>query len=802
MKKLPFTPPRLSRKALRPETALSRRYLRVLEKWVPIGRQYFADWPDRPDCGHFLGGCHWYGIETMAGALAFAAAASSPDYDPAVGGCSKAELRTMARKALRYLCFTHDTGPADCVRPARGLGRKENWGTKWGERGKGFFPESQCGTTVAALAIIALLLGDEVDAETWAMIAAAHADYAARFGTMEPKNGVYLDTQMEENGWTSCGLASAACLLGQNPNAPTWATTARHWMFSTATALQDSKNHRPYADGKTVAEWTGKTFTALPDFMAENHGMVHPNYTGASVHFLGFLGVLHAAFGAPLPQEAKFNRDRIYDQLKLTTDRTGSLHPVQGMDWPYLFTDPGTITHAAAAVLLHDADAARLEHMALATMEARQASNDGRMINPQVAEICSDVQDPMAIRECLIKDPALTYLFHRLLGDGPTPTPERTLDRKLRRVKVFPHSGFVFQRHLRGQTSFSWRNYQMALPLNRDGIHTVAPATDSWLGQVVVKGRPDSQDEISLHVDTSVPHGFAAALVMDRAQGSVRQQVLYAGLPDGTSLSFERWHARESVVITSVKQGFLRIINEKYDALRPNGRGYRIVTTTQGATRFDGFVSADPASDIIKTYDHPAWLNLDSRIGFIFHASGGETVYHNRHFFPTWWATADDLILNRAITPRKVKAGATFAQLAALIAPGQSARQTSSTVLHQLTAPRDCAGLIGAGYLALANFADKAMSATFKAHRADFTTIPIFAGDTTVSTDAVAFHQTIGSGHASLRQALGHVNIGGNVRITATDTTIIVHNTGATIATLSAGKHSSRLRLGQQMQWR
>jgi hypothetical protein len=47
--------------------------------------------------------------------------------------------------------FTHDTGPAECVRPAVGLGRRENCNTKWGERGKGFFRESQYGQTVAAM---------------------------------------------------------------------------------------------------------------------------------------------------------------------------------------------------------------------------------------------------------------------------------------------------------------------------------------------------------------------------------------------------------------------------------------------------------------------------------------------------------------------------------------------------------------------------------------------------------------------------------------------------------------------------
>lgn len=780
---------------LRPETALSRRYLRVIEKWIPVGRHYFADWPGRPDCGHFLGGCHWYGIESLAGALAFAAAASSPDYDPAVGGCSRAELRAMARKALRYLCFTHDSGPADCVRPAQGLGRSENFGRKWGERGKGFFPESQCGTTVAGLAVVAFLLGDAVDEETWGLIATVHADYAARFGAMDPKNGVYLDTQMEENGWTSCGMASVACLLRDAPEAASWAANAQCWMFSTATAPQDAKDHRLFADGRTVSQWTGKTFTALPDYMAENHGMVHPNYTGASVHFTGVLGVIHGVYGVPLPAPALFNRARIYTSLKLTTDRTGSLHPVQGMDWPYLFTDPGTTTHAAAAVLLRDPDAARLERWALATLETRQASNGGRMVNPEVAEVCHDIQDPMVIRESVITGPANTYLLHRLHGDGPAPTPDRALERKLSGVKVFPHSGFVFQRHPLGQTSFAWRNCQMALPLTADGIQTVAPASHSWLGRVTVKGRPDSQDEVSVHVAT-MTGGFAAALVMDRAQGSVRQEVLYAGLPDGVSLSFERWVAREPVTVSDVSQGFLRIINENFRALTDNCHGYRVVATPGDTTRFEGFVSADQGSDVVRTYDHPAWINVDGRLGIVFRGTG-ETVYHNRHYFSPWWATADDLFLSRSAAPRRVQAGSVITRLAALLTPGQSARKTAVTTLTELVGHPDCVGLIGGGYLAAANFGVRAAKSWMRAKRADRQSVPIFEGTTRISDRTASYHLTLQPGQAVLRQAVGLLLVTGEIEVVATAATVIAHNLGRGTASLTIGRQNVKLRAGQ-----
>ena len=38
--------------------------------------------------------------------------------------------------------------------------------------------------------------------------------------------------------------------------------------------------------GTTVRALTGKTITTLPDYWAENHGMVHPNYTAAGVRSL------------------------------------------------------------------------------------------------------------------------------------------------------------------------------------------------------------------------------------------------------------------------------------------------------------------------------------------------------------------------------------------------------------------------------------------------------------------------------------------------------------------------------------
>ena len=780
------------------ENPMSRRYLRILEKWVPTGVRYFEEWPDRPNCGHFLGGVHWYGIETIAGAVTFAAAASSPEYNPKVGGCSRIELKRMALKALRYLCFTHDSGPADCIRPSTGMGKPEICGTKWGERGQGFFRESQCGTTVSGMAIVALLLGKLVDDETWRLLVNVHKDYAERFGTMAPKSGVYTNTQMEENGWTSCGLASVELILRNSPKNATWAHTARRWMFSTATTQQDTKNHGMIDDQHSVQQMTGQIFTTLPDYMAENHGMVHPSYTASAVHFMGYLGVIYGIFGQDAPPHASFNREPIYDQLKLTTDRTGSLHPVQGMDWPYLFTDPGTGTHGAAAVMLGDREAAALERVALKTLEDRQDSNNGRMIDEEVASKAHGPQDPISIRECIVAGPAYSYLLHRILGNGPKPASDRELESSQKGVRSYPHSGFVFHRHRTGQTSFSWRNNIMALPLNKDGIQTVAPASDSFLAKFTIRDRPDSQEEVSIHVDEQ-NDGFAAALVMDRAQGSVRQEILFAGLPDGISLSSERLSASQNLTVRQVEQGFLRIVNENFSAMKGNCDGQRSIYSPEGSERFKGFISIDPSSDVVRTYDQPGWINVDNRLGLVF-SGPGKTVYHNRHFFNPWRAVADDLTLSRIEKPFRVKAGGQIARLDALIAPDRTARKTAELSPGLLNGPKSSVAFLTQGYLVAANFSTRPRQLAFDLNRSKNQEIPVFKGTCSLSSRSVAYGMQLRSGEATLRSAILWLTSEGTLRITGTETgEVLVENAGRkkTIVTILGTSSTVTIQAGQ-----
>lgn len=758
------------------ENELSRRYLRMIEKWIPTGVEYFQEWPDRPDCGHFFGGCHWYGGETAPPVETFALASVSPEYDEKGVGVSRGDLQRMAIMGLRYLCFTHDSGPPDCVRPSEGMGRPEICGTKWGERGSGFFRESQCGGPISAMGRVSLLLRDRIDDETWMLLARVHADYASRFGNMAPRSGIYVDTQVEENAWTSYGLTSCHLFLERHENAAEWEATCRRWMYSTCASPQDAKD-RGAVGGRTAGSLAGKTFTALPDYWAENHGMVHPNYTSSGVRPLMVAGVHLKLWGRELPPELLWNRRRVYENLKAMTDGSGYAQAVQGMDWHYLPTTGSETPHSAAAVFFDDPDAAALLRRGLRNAELRQDGNEGRMYDRDFAERAHDQQDPMIMREVTIGAVAHQYVFHRMFGPGAAPTPEAELEKRLAGVREYPHAGFVHHRHAKGQTSFSWRNSVMAMPLTREGIYTIAPCSDSWLGRPVVKGRPDSHRLKRVRV-TDYDDGFAAAMVMDRCQESLRQEVLFASLPDGRALSFERFTALEDLTVESLDQGFLRITNEHFPLLEPNCRGVRTLYRPDGSTAYKGWHGGREEDDIEDRLGRPAWLNIDDRLGIVYSGTG-DAVYLNRHYYRPYRAIADDLTLSRQANERAVGAGEEAGLLTALLIPEQAHEDTPACRLDVLSGPEQSACLVTDGYLAAANFAgNRRMCGFVQARCRD---IVVYPGAAAVANgDSVRYDVPLNSVSACLLSATHSLRVDGDITVdTASGGGIYVTNTGS-----------------------
>lgn len=664
------------------ESRLSRRYLRLLEGWIPFALNHFHSWDLRPRSGHFFQGVLWYGAETIQPVFVIAAAVSSSEYDERVTGIGREELAEIAVQGFRYACFTHDTGPADCVRPDHGLGSPDLFGTKWGERGKGFFRESQCGRNIAKLVISAILLRPWLDDESRLMLAAICSDYLERFADMAPRSGVYFDTQAEENAWTAEGLAACRLFLGRHPDAESWEQSVRRWLFAAATAPADMRDHAPVGGGQTVREWCERRFTLLPDGMAENHGMVHPTYTGAAFGLAGWTANLYRLFGVDTPDPWLWHRRReVYENLKRLSDRRGMLHPPQGMDWPYLTppTLPGI--HCFARIYFGDPDAAMLEEAALGLAEAIIKGNGGRMYDPAVVEHCTNQQDPMLLWECKSTNLVPLYLAHRLSPEASdlAPTPLSEFEMRYAGVRNYPHSGFVFHRHPKGQTSVSWRNEVMALPLEGDGLLTVAPSFGSILGEIVVSDRAQNRRLVSHDVHDQ-RDGFVCTMRFSLHEGSITQEVVFASLPDGRSVVHETFTVIEGCTIESISQGKLEIMNETFPEVGDNCVGARTLYTSESADsadRFPSLVRPNADDDLYRVYDAPSWLNLDGRLGFTIASTDHRTVYHNRHSFTPFHAVTDELVLNRVESSSPGVPGSVAAELIALIAPGDSPEETS-----------------------------------------------------------------------------------------------------------------------------
>ncbi len=686
--------------SLPPDNPLSRRYLDLTLRWIPHIYRTFNPWPGRPRCGHFLGGVYWYGQETGTPMEALATAAASPHYDPAIAGLSADQARETALQALRYLCFTHDTGPEDCLRPTESWGRPEPAGTKWGERGAGFFRESQCGHTVGMLARTAALLHDLLGDEERTMLANIAADYLDRFGLMDPKNGVYSDTQMEENAWTAEGLTASLLLLPNHPNWDRLWEQARLWMFRTATKPQDMHDFGPFAGGKPVRDLCARVFTTLPDGTAENHYIVHPGYMMSGVTLGGLTAAMLRLYGQEAPPELWWHRQDLYDLLKAWVDDTGATHPVQGMDWPYLSYPSHCMFHAVGSEHLHDPEAALLEERALQTVERASAAHGGRLVPESILTHCHSIQDPAIMTERGGGAFAQISMLHRLGGPATEAADPAAFEAGQTGVHLYPHGGALLHRHPRGKTSFAWRNCTMVLPNTREGMRLIGPASGSLLAQVTVRDRPASAAQRLLRLREGQDQ-VAALLVEDLCQGSLQRTALFYSLPDGRCLTAERLIALEDVTVESVEQGFLEVMNDPYFGAHPDRLGHRRLYWAGGERELLGYATSSPEDDQIVPLEG-GWLNLDDRFGLLW-AGSGEALFNNRHCFRPWHAVTDTLTLSRHPQPRSLTAGETVAELIALWCPEEAHSDTARRTLSVLSWNRESLAVALDGYLCLAN---------------------------------------------------------------------------------------------------
>jgi len=556
----------------------------------------FTPWSGRPRCGYVMGGANWYGAECTNAVLVFASVLRYGRYDARVTGLSRDELVEKTIAIVRYICLTHDSGPADCVRvQSRNL---HCAGTKWGERAHGFFRQSQCGRSVYSLGLGAWLIWDRLDEETRLLVQAVVEDYAERFCEDQPRNGTYYDTQCEENGWTSQGLAIGPFLFPGHPRAGVWEEGYKRWAANTAVLPGDRRND-PAFSGKLAAARRFLVTTLHPDFTTENHAFVHPDYLNAAICLRGPIAILSLATGRPIPEEILFRTEDVYDRvLKAWVLRDGgSLYP-QGQDWWYTKLSEFMFSHAFMNVLYDRADAATYELENMRTCAALQdesgslfpAGWGGYPVAPRDYEFVEDFEIFMApLVVC-------AFMLHaHKAGEEVRPRDMTELLRSQAGTYVYPHGGLAVHRLERSISTVSWRNHVTASTLPEEGYWVVTPTYVNYVGVVERERIPQTQvyakavpDALS-HKFVDYGNGFGLAASVARLEGKVIQDLAFVSLPTGDTVYVERLRALEDCAAGMYQTGIIGVRNENEPSLGERAKGYRLLELDSGESkRYEG----------------------------------------------------------------------------------------------------------------------------------------------------------------------------------------------------------------------
>jgi len=185
-----------------------------------------------------------------------------------------------------------------------------------------------------------------------------------------------------------------------------------------------------------------------------------------------------------------------------------------------------------------------------------------------------------------------------------------------------------------------------------------------------------------------------------------------------------------------------------------------------GSTEYRGWLGDSESDDIVDTYDHPAWLNIDDRLGIRF-SGAGRTVYHNRHYIRPYRAIADDLTLSRQEGEQAVKAGQEVGHLSALICPEQKRRATAAATLLIPKGPANAVCLITDGFLAAASFGGSRKSCAFELPRSE--EIPVYPGAAVEARkDRLRVTVLLEGRSAVLLQARQTLTVKGDIRVETT----------------------------------
>ena len=228
-------------------------------------------------------------------------------YDEEIVGVPREDARAMCEKLIRSVVEEHRSNHPES--------RDDRyWGESW-----------QSPLWAENIALGAWLLRDGMEPETYEKVERMVIDEADRL-TYDFEIPYYRDasgeivypgdTKGEELAWDAKILALACAMFPDSEKTPDWSDKLERMVVS-ATALQEDVGSERIVDGQKVGEMIDGS-NVNEDGTVVNHDLIHIDYMATILEEMGDTIAVYRIAGAPVPEAAVFNLDRIYRGLICT----------------------------------------------------------------------------------------------------------------------------------------------------------------------------------------------------------------------------------------------------------------------------------------------------------------------------------------------------------------------------------------------------------------------------------------------------------------------------------------------------
>ncbi len=240
-------------------------------------------------------------------------------YDEEIVGVPREDARAMCVKLIRSVVEEHRSNHPDS--------RDDRyWGDSW-----------QSPLWAENIALGAWLLRDDMEPEAYEKVERMVIDeadrltYAFEIPYYRDATGEIVypgDTKGEELAWDAKILALACAMFPDSEKTPDWSDKLERMLVS-ATALPEDVGSERIVDGQKVGEMIDGS-NVNEDGTVVNHDLIHIDYMATILEEMGDTIAVYRIAGAPVPEAAVFNLDRIYRGLictdlgKYDEKRTGS----------------------------------------------------------------------------------------------------------------------------------------------------------------------------------------------------------------------------------------------------------------------------------------------------------------------------------------------------------------------------------------------------------------------------------------------------------------------------------------------